>query len=265
MSDYETPNIILVEPQLGENIGMSARAMANFALDTLDLVNPREGWPNEMAVKAASGANHVIEEANVFGTLEDAISNLNYVYATTARPRDMTKLVLTPEQAAQDMHQRLADNQKVGLLFGRERVGLKNDEIALSDAIVIAPVNAKFASLNIAQAVLLMGYEWFKQSNAPTLGRATEFDGPGIAGLNMRDAGGKTHLAKKRDLVAFFEHLEKELDNSGFLKPKEKRAAMVRNIRNMFQRMEATDQEVRTLRGIVSSLTRVHELRKKMP
>lgn len=261
MKEHNSPKIILVEPQLGENIGTAARAMANFSLPEMRIVNPRDGWPSESAQKASAGADHVVQSAEIFQTTEEAISDLNYVLATTARPRDMTKLVLTPEQASQEMHKRLALGQKVGILFGRERVGLKNDEIALADAIVMAPVNPEFASLNISQAVLLIGYEWLKQGYTVSLGRETAFDGPGVAGLNMRNS----RPAEKRELIAFFEHLETELDNSGFLKPKEKRTAMIRNIRNMFQRMEITEQEVRTLRGIVASLTRAHEIRKKMP
>ncbi|MEM7620509.1 MAG: RNA methyltransferase [Pseudomonadota bacterium] len=264
MIEKNSPKIILAEPQLGENIGMAARAMANFSLSDLWLVNPRDGWPNEMAVKAATGAHNIVHSATVFETVEDAVSDLNYILATTARPRDMVKEVITPEQAAKDMHKRLALGQKVGILFGRERVGLKNDEITLADAIVMAPVNPEFASLNISQAVLLVGYEWFKyslsQTSSQALGRETSFDGPGMPGLNMR----QSQPVEKKDLIAFFEHLEAELDQSGFLKPPEKRAAMIRNIRNMFQRMQATDQEVRTLRGIVSALTRVHERPRKI-
>ncbi len=253
------PEIILVEPQLGENIGTAARAMANFCLASLRLVNPRDGWPNEMAVKAAAGANEIIENAKLFDTIDAAVADLNYVIATTARPRDMAKHVLTPERAIQEIHKRTKEEQKVGILFGRERVGLKNHEVALADAIVMAPVNPDFASLNIAQAVLLIGYEWYKQQENITIGRETEFDGPGILGMNYRASRPVT----KSELIGFFDHLEQELDTSGFFKPVEKKSIMVQNIRNMFQRMEATEQEVRTLRGIVSSLTRTHLRSKK--
>ena len=252
------PVIILAEPQLGENIGASARAMANFGLTELRLIRPRDGWPNDYAYKAASGADWVIEGARVFEREEDALGDLNYVYAATARPRDMVKPVLTPDQAGEEIRTKIASGLTVGVLFGRERSGLDNDQIALADAIVMAPVNPAFASLNLGQAVLLIGYEWFKRG-AATLGDGTRQDGPHDApGLKMPG----TRPATKKELVGFFEHLEEELDMSGFLNPVEKRPAMVRNIRNMFQRTELTEQDVRTLRGIVSSLTRKH-LRKK--
>ena len=252
------PAIVLVEPQLGENIGASARAMANFGLDDLRLVSPRDGWPNDYAYKAASGADWVIDNAKVFDTTEAAVADLHYVYAATARPRDMVKPVISPEQAGADMRARAAENLNVGILFGRERAGLNNDQIALADTIVIAPVNPAFASLNLGQAVLLLGYEWFKPG-ARTLGDGTRQDGPcDEPGLKMPG----TRPATKQELVGFYEHLESELDQSGFLKPVEKRPAMVRSIRNMFQRTQPTEQDVRTLRGIVSSLVRVHQRNK---
>ena len=248
------PVIILADPQLGENIGTSARAMANFGLNELRLVRPRDGWPNDYAYKSASGADWVIEGAAVFESDEGAIEDLNYVYASTARPRDMVKPVITPEQAGEDMRARISDGQKVGILFGRERAGLSNDQISLADMIITAPVNPAFASLNLGQAVLLIAYEWFKRGEF-TLGDGRRELGPHDApGLKMPG----TWPATKKELVGFFEHLESELDASGFLLPVEKRPAMVRNIRNMFQRTAPTEQDVRTLRGIVSSLTRTH-------
>ncbi len=255
------PEVILVEPQLGENIGTAARAMANFCLPDLRLVNPREGWPNEKTIKASAGASSVIENATVFDRIEDSVSDLNYIFATTARSRDMVKAVFTPEQAVQEMEERIAQGQKVGILFGRERIGLKNNEVALADAIIMAPVNPEFASLNIAQAVLLVGYEWLKQSQNGTLGRETEFDGPGIPGMKYRSS----KPASKTELIGFFEHLERELEDAGFFQPPEKKERMTQNLRNMFQRMEASEQEVRTLRGIVASLTRAHKRSKKVP
>ncbi len=253
------PEVILVEPQLGENIGTAARAMANFCLPDLRLVNPREGWPNEKAVKASAGASSVVENAKVYETIEESVSGLNYIFATTARSRDMVKAVFTPEQAVQEMQERIAQGQKVGILFGRERIGLKNNEVALADAIIMAPVNPEFASLNIAQAVLLVGYEWLKHSQNASLGRETEFDGPGIPGMKYRSS----MPASKAELIGFFEHLEHELDEAGFFQPPEKKERMTQNLRNMFQRMEASEQEVRTLRGIVASLTRAHKRSKK--
>lgn len=253
------PVAILVNPQLGENIGTAARAMANFGMHELRLVDPRDGWPNEKALTSSSGANWIIENAALHATLADALKDVNYVYATTARPRGMVKEVITPEQAGHDMRARVARGEKIALLFGRERFGLSNDEVSLADVIVTAPVNPAFASINIAQAVLLMGYEWFKDQ-AETLGQQTPelpaLDGPGLQTPDTR-------LATKEELYGFFDHLERELDVAGFFKTEDKKPGMLRNIRNLFSRAELTEQEVRSLRGIVSSLTRAHERRKE--
>lgn len=235
------PAVILVAPQLGENIGTAARAMLNFGLSDLRLVRPRDGWPNERARAAASGADLVIDRVRLFDTTAEAVADLDYVVATTARSRDMVKPILTPETAAQQMRRAFADGGQAGLLFGPERTGLENDDVALADAIMMVPVNPAFASLNLAQCVLLMSYEWFKSGDA-TEGERIEYL--------------QTRPAKKEELVGFFEHLEGELDRFGFLKPPEKRPSMVRNLRNMFQRAGLTEQEVRTLRGVVASLTR---------
>ena len=235
------PTIILVEPQLGENIGTAARAMLNFGLTTLRLVKPRDGWPSDKALSAASGADVVIEDAVVFETTAAAIADLNRVYATSARRRDMLKTVMTPERVAAAMHMEIAAGSKVGVLFGPERTGLTNDDVTLADALISVPLNPAYASLNIAQAVLLIGYEWFQQT--------TETPGESLD-------QGTTFPVPREELLRFFEHLESELDTSGFLRPPEKRPAMVRNIRNMFQRAGLMEQEVRTLRGIVTALTR---------
>lgn len=240
------PAVILCEPQLGENIGTAARAMANFGLWDLRIVNPRDGWPNPRATAAAASATHIIERVRVFDTVEEAVADLSIVFATTARKRDMVKPVCGPEEAVTQMHGRIALGQGAGMLFGRERWGLNNEEISLSDAIVTLPVEAAFASLNIAQAVLVLSYEW-------------------------RKAAGKTELlfetpenipASKERLIGFYEHLESELDRSGFLRPPEKRRSMVNNLRAMFGRAHYSEQEVRTLRGVVSSLVRHHERKK---
>lgn len=253
------PVVVLVNPQLGENIGMAARAMANFGLFDLRLVDPREGWDRERAEAAASGAAATVEKSTVFSDLPSCLADMNQVYATTARPRDMTKQVMTPEQAGLDMRARIARGEKVALLFGRERFGLNNDEVSLADVIITAPVNPAYASLNIAQAVLLVSYEWFKHE-ATSLGQATPelpaLTGPG---LHMPD----TRPATKDELYGFYGHLEEELAQSGFFKTEEKRPGMMRNIRNIFARAAMTAQEVSTLRGIISSLTRRHEARKR--
>jgi tRNA/rRNA methyltransferase len=253
------PAVILVKPQLGENIGFAARAMANFGLPDLRLVAPRDGWPNDKAHAAAAGAAFVVERARVYPTLEEAIGELNFVLATTARPREMVKAVLSPESAASDLKTRGQRGERTGILFGPERSGLDNDTIALADAILTAPVSPEFASLSLPQAVLLFGYEWLKASSAaPQLGRITEFDGPAHEGIAFTD----TRLATRAELFALFDHLEAELDRVGFLYPAEKRPSMVRSIRNMFHRMGASEQDVRTWRGIVAALTRGHRARR---
>lgn len=249
-----SPAIILVEPQLGENIGTAARAMGNFGLEQMRLVSPRDGWPSEKAVAASSGATHVIDKVEVFDAFEASIGDLHFVAATTARPRDLTKPVMTPAQLAAEIHMREARGENCGILFGREKAGLKNDHVAVANAVVMIPVNPNFASLNIAQAVLLIGYEWLKLQGEGSLGRDPVNNAPTEAGLNMRDS----RPATKAELFGFLEHIERELDESGFLRPPEKRPAMVRNIRAMFERMGATEQEIRTLRGIVASLVRTH-------
>lgn len=249
------PAIILVEPQLGDNIGAAARAMANFGLGELRIVAPRDGWPNEAARTYAANATCVVDAAKVFPDLRAAIADLHYVVATTARRRDMRKPVLSPEAAAKEMLPRTNTRQNCGVLFGKERSGLENDDIAIADAIVSAPVVPGFASINLAQAVLLIGYEWRKAFLEAGAGsHAAVAFGPAEAGTKTGDAP-----ATQDELIGFFEHLERELDASGFLFPPEKRPSMVRSIRNMFKRMGATAQEVHTLRGIVASLTRRHE------
>jgi tRNA/rRNA methyltransferase len=248
------PVVVLVNPQLGENIGMAARAMANFGLSDLRLVDPREGWDRAKAESAAAGAIETVERSQVYADLPTALAGFNHVYATTARPRGMTKLVMTPEQAGHDMRQRIAAGQKLALLFGRERFGLSNEEVSLADVVVTAPVNPAYASLNIAQAVLLMGYEWFKH-DARSLGQATK-ELPALAGPGLHMP--YTRPATKEELFGFYEQLESELDASGFFKSGDKKPTMLVNLRNMFARANLSEQEIRTLRGIVSSLTRKH-------
>lgn len=254
----DAPAVILVRPQLGENIGMTARAMANFALTDLRLVTPRDTWPNKDAYAAASGATAIVDAAKVYSSVKDAVNDLHFVCATSARARDSVKEIQTPQTVANAIRARIQSGERCGMMFGPENAGLENDDIALADTLVMAPVNPDFASLNLAQAVLILGYEWYKGGNEKALGRRTDFDGPAREGLQMLH----TRPATRGEMTGFFEHLEDELDKSGFLRPPEKRPQMVRNIRNMFLRMGASEQEVRTLRGIVSSLTRTH-LRKR--
>lgn len=234
------PVVILVAPQLGENIGTAARAMLNCGLTEMRLVAPRDSWPNEKAVSAASGADVVLDGARVFPDVAAAIQDLNFVYATTARDRYMVQRQITPRLAAQEMRARTLAGGRVGIMFGPERTGLINDDLSLADTLICVPLNPAFASLNLAQAVLLVGYEWLQA---------------GEQGPAERLETGRSLPASKDELLAFFTHLEKELDACGFLRVPDKRPGMVRNIRNMFQRAQLTDQEVRTLHGIVTELT----------
>jgi len=246
------PYVILVEPQLGENVGTAARAMLNCGLSRLRLVKPRDGWPSEKAVAAASGADAVLEAAELFASTAAAIGDLERVYATTARPREMIKPVVTPRRAALEMRAAIGAGQRVGILFGPERTGLVNDDIALADCVLSVPLHPAFSSLNLAQAVLLVGYEWF------TAGDSTP---------PARLVTNATRPVTKAELLNFFDHLERELDECGFLRNREKRPSMVRNIRNLFQRAYLTHQEVRTLHGIVKELTtkRVRRSRSAAP
>lgn len=235
------PVIILVEPQLGENIGMVARAMLNCGLLRLRLVRPRQAWPNERARRTASGADCVLEDCRIFQSTSDAIADLQRVFATTARDRDMTKQTLTPRAAATDMRSRELDGVRVGVLFGKEATGLDNEDVALADAIIAAPLNPDFSSLNLAMAVLLVGYEW----------RLAEAAAPASVVRMPKH----TRPANGAEMAGMFAHLEGELDRCGFLRNVEKRPIMVRNLRNLFNRADLTEQEVRTLRGVITCLT----------
>jgi tRNA/rRNA methyltransferase len=238
----EGPAIILVEPQLGENIGMVARAMANFGLAELRLVSPRDGWPNEKARSAASKADHVIDETQVFETLEDAIRDLNFVYATTARERYGFKPVRSPVTAASTLRSKFRGGEKTGILFGRERWGLTNEEVALADEIVTFPVNPAFASLNIAQAVLLMSYEWMKSG-------MEDLDDTRFEAVQQRPS-------TKEQVFGLFEHIEEALDARGYFHPAEKKPKMVDNLRAVLSRRGFSEQEISVFRGVINSLDR---------
>jgi tRNA/rRNA methyltransferase len=235
------PAVVLVEPQLGENIGMVARAMLNCGLDDLRLVRPRADWPNEKAVAAASGADRVLEQARLYPSTAAATADLNLLFATTARTRAMTKWTLTPRAAASEVHRATEAGNRVGLLFGKEARGLGNDDVALSQAIISIPLNPAFSSLNLAMAVLIVGYEWRLAADAK----------PPTAVLQLPK---ETEPATAEQLQGLFEQLESELDRCGFLRIAEKRPIMVRNLRNLFGRAGLSAQEVRTLRGIISCL-----------
>lgn len=239
------PAVILVRPQLGENIGMCCRAMLNNGLHDLRLVQPRDGWPSDKARAAASGADRVVDNAQVFDTTAEAVADLQRVFAATARPRDSVQPVMTPREAAPVIHAAAAGGVKSGVLFGPEAKGLANEDIVMADTIIAAPLNPAFKSLNLAQAVFCVGYEWYQAGLDMDAWRAT---------ASTREAVPAT----KQDLLHMFKHLEDELDKCGFLLPPEKRPTMVLNIRTMFQRAQLTDQEVRTMRGVISGLTRKH-------
>ncbi|MEM9355370.1 MAG: RNA methyltransferase, partial [Pseudomonadota bacterium] len=219
------PAVILVEPQIPENIGMVARAMGNFGLDDLRVVSPREGWPSEKARAVASGAAAIIDNATLHDDVGSAIQDLNWVAATTARQRDMRKPVMPPQEAAHAITSASASGERCGILFGRERNGLTTDEVALADAILMIPINNRFASLNLAQSVLLIGYEWLKATGSASLGRVTNNESPVETGVNL----GKDRRATKQELIGLFEHLEGELEKKGFFTPSHRRHVVVRN------------------------------------
>ncbi|MDR7036866.1 tRNA/rRNA methyltransferase [Methylobacterium sp. BE186] len=231
------PVIILVEPQLAENIGMTARAMANFGLSELRLVNPKNGWPKKGVREAASGATHVLDAARIYADVPEAIADLNYVLATTARERGQMKRVMGPDEAMREVVAR--DGQRVGILFGRERVGLSNEEVSLADAIVTFPVSPEFPSLNLAQGVLLTGYEWRRAAGRARL----PFSGEMLSPPATREA-----------LLSLFDSLEAALGRAGYY-PADKREIMARNMRDILHRMSMTEQDVRTLRGALRALT----------
>jgi len=232
------PVIVLVESQLGENIGAAARAMANFGLARLRLVKPLQGWPNGKAKMMASGADRILDEAQLYPTLKDAIADCTLVFATTARAHDQAKPVVDAPVAMQQMGPHVAAGETVAVVFGRERNGLENDEVGLADRIITLPVNPAFASLNLAQAVLIVAYEWFRAS-----GGTLPFVMPQ-----------KSAPAPKQQLAAFFESVERELERVEFFRPPEKRDTMTINLRNIFLRMEPTQQDIQTLHGVIMAL-----------
>ena len=233
-------SIILVNPQIGENIGAAARAMQNFAVSDLRLVNPRDGWPNENAEKMSSGALDKISEVKLFNSLADSIQDLHFTFATTSRTRDMVKPCYSPELAMREAKKRISDDQKVGIIFGPERTGLENDDIAKSQALISIPVNPDFYSLNLAQSVLLICYEWMKlHSNC-------EID----AVLDTGDS----FPAEQKEIQSFITRLNQDLENRNFFRSEGLKPTMLRNIENIFTRADITDQELRTLHGILSAL-----------
>jgi TrmH family RNA methyltransferase len=234
-----SPVVILVRPQLADNIGAVARAMANGGLFELRLVAPRDGWPQEKAWRNASGADRLLDAATVHATVAEAVADLHHVFATCPRPRHIVKRVLTARGAAAELREICGRTLRAGLLFGPERAGLDNDDMARADALVRYPLNPAFMSLNLAQAVMVMAYEWWT---------ATDQTVPATLMTN------ESVVATKGELDNFLAHLVDQLDACGFLRNLPKRPGMVRNLRHLFERGEVTQQELRTLHGVVTEL-----------
>ncbi|MDO6483026.1 RNA methyltransferase [Shimia thalassica] len=238
------PAFVLVRPQMGENIGGAARAMWNFGLDRMRIVAPRDGWPNQKAIAMASGAGRLLDEALLTSSVEDALDDCHYVFATTARARGLTKPVVTPERAMEMAREKIAAGQKVAVLFGPERAGLENGDIAKANAIINVPVNPEFASLNLAQCVLLTAYEWRRQSVEVEAER-----------VDMA----KSVWANHNEIEALSGHYEERLDEAGFFFPEPKAEGMKVNLRNMWSRMPLTRADVQMLHGILRQMVRWKE------
>ncbi len=241
-----SPVVVLVRPQLAENVGSVARAMANGGLFHLRLVAPRDGWPQERAWRSASGADRILEEATVHPHVDDAVSDLHHVFATCPRPRHVVKPVLTARGGAAEMRAITGRGLRVGILFGPERAGLDSDDMARADALIRYPLNPGFSSLNLAQAVMIMAYEWWVSADDTP---------PRVLMTN------ETRVASKGVLANFMDHLVRELDACGFLRNLPKRPGMVRNLWHFFERGEVTEQELRTLHGVVTELSLGRRLR----
>lgn len=235
----ENPAIILISPQLGENIGAAARAMHNFGLRDLRLVNPRDGWPNRDAADVARNANLIIENTKIYDSVKEAVSDVNILYATTARPRDMVKTVVTPRKCATSLRQYVNSGEKCAIMFGPERTGMSNDDIILADSIVTVPVSADNTSLNLAQAVSVLCYEWFVSGDIM---------------LEEIFVTGESGPATKLEVTMLLENLESELDKGGFFSNPDMRQRMLQNLSNIFTRNNLSQQEVKTLRGVIRSL-----------
>ncbi len=243
LADADAPDIILIEPQMGENIGACARAMLNCGMAKLVIVNPRDGWPNAAADAMSSGALERMPPVRVCQSAAEAIAPYHYIYATTARPRDMVKPVLTARGAAADIHKRHTAHSKTAILFGPERSGLSNDDVALAHAVITIPLNPGFSSLNLAQCVLLVAYEWYQALEAQQAIPAAQ--------LPTGDSAPATH----GEYLGLMRRLEDELAQNGFFRSPDMKPSILRNLKNMMARAEMTDQEIRTFHGIISALT----------
>ncbi|MBL9057286.1 MAG: RNA methyltransferase [Rhodobacteraceae bacterium] len=233
------PVFILVRPQMGENIGAAARAMLNFGLERMRVVAPRDGWPNPKAAAMASGAGRLLDNAGHFPDLAAAVRDCDYVFATTARGRELVKPVMTPERAMELARALTAEGKRVGVLFGPERAGLENEDIAHANAIVTVPVNPEFPSLNLGQCALLMGYEWRRQ---------TVEVAPEVMGL------ARTDFAEKHEVERLGDHFEERLDAAGFFFPETKAEGMRQNLRHMWNRLNLTRAEVQTFHGMLRQI-----------
>lgn len=233
------PVIVLVEPQLGENIGATARAMGNFGLSELRIVNPRDGWPNPQAEAMAAHAAGIIRDAKIYPSVEEAIGDLHYLYAATARDRYMAKAVIEPRRMVEHVRQHTAEGSKSAIMFGPERTGLTNEAITLANACVTIPVHPDCQSINLAQSVAILSYEWY----ASTV-------------VEKQTGGPVSPPATNDEVMGLFYHLEEVLDNKDFFKVPEKKQGMIRNIRNIFKRIHSlSGQDIRTLRGIIRCLS----------
>lgn len=237
-----TPVIILIRPQMGENIGAAARVMRNFGMEELRIVAPRDGWPNPKADAMARGGLSIVENAKLYNTTAEAVADLQYLCAATVRPREMLKPVVTPRQAAHEMLSRPVE--RCGVLFGPERTGLENEDIVIADHILTIPVDAAYGSLNLAQSVAILCYEWYVSERQP---------------VDISMPTGVTKPATKEELHGLFEHLAGSLDKANFFKVPEKREKMLHNINNIFLRIGLNNQDVRTFRGIITSLTKEYD------
>ena len=235
------PVFVLVRPQMGENIGGAARAMWNFGLDRMRIVSPRDGWPNQKAIAMSSGAGRLLEEAIITDGVAEALDDCTYVFATTARRRELTKPVYTPEEAMRVAHEKIAAGEKIAVMFGPERSGLENDDIAKANAIISVPVNPEYASLNLAQCCLLTAYEWLRQATdvAPV---TTEMGG--------------TDWATAIEVEKLAAHYEDRLNEAGFFFPEAKAASMKTNLRNLWSRLPLTRADVQMMHGMMRQMVR---------
>ncbi|WP_120501476.1 RNA methyltransferase [Roseovarius sp. EL26] len=241
---HPQPAFVLVRPQMGENIGAAARAMWNFGLDRMRIVAPRDGWPNQRAVAMASGAGRLLDEAMLVDDTAAALEDCHYVFATTARMRGMTKPVYTPEEAMRVAAQKISNGEKVAVLFGPERAGLENDDIAKANAIINVPVNPEFASLNLGQCVLLTAYEWQRNH---------------VDVAPVRDEMAGTVVAEQIEIEKLAEHYEQRLGDAGFYYPEGKAESMKLNLRNMWSRLPLTRADVQMLHGVMRQMVRWKE------